>query len=136
MSNTHLAHPDLAIDKFFGTDPDQDVESFIQSIERKIKFALGDAPGVAGELTNYTFRKKPQFFLYSEDQLLSGTTITLPTLLLGRMSEPISPLDFQTDETNFEAEWRWNIVLEEMENIFETFYTVSNERLIKAGPVL
>ena len=57
MANTYLAYLDLAIDKFSGTDPDQDAESFIQLIERKINFALGDA----GELINYTFRKKALF---------------------------------------------------------------------------
>ena len=61
MANTHLAYPDLAIDKFSGTDPDQDAESFIRLIERKINFALGDAPGDAVELANYTFRKKALF---------------------------------------------------------------------------
>ena len=61
MANTHLAYPDLAIDKISGTDPDQDVESFIQLIEQKINFALGDAPGDAGELANYTFSKKALF---------------------------------------------------------------------------
>ena len=61
MANTHLAYPDLAIDKFSGTDPDQDAESFTQLIERKINFALGDAPADAGELVNYTFRKKALF---------------------------------------------------------------------------
>ena len=61
MANTHLAYPDLAIDKFSGTDTDQDAESFIQLIERKINFALGDAPADAGELANYTFRKKALF---------------------------------------------------------------------------
>ena len=61
MANTHLAYPDLAIDKFSGTDPDQDAESFIQLIERKNNFALGDAPGDAGELANYTFREKSLF---------------------------------------------------------------------------
>ena len=61
MANTHLAYPDLAIDKFSGTDPDQDAESFIQLIERQFNFALGDAPGDAGELANYTFRKKALF---------------------------------------------------------------------------
>ena len=61
MANTHLAYPDLAIDKLSGTDPDQDAESFIQIIERKFNFALGDAPGDAGELANYTFRKKALF---------------------------------------------------------------------------
>ena len=61
MANTDLAYPDLAIDKFSGTDPDQDAESSIQTIERKINFALGDAPADAGKLANYTFRKKALF---------------------------------------------------------------------------
>ena len=52
------------------------------------------------------------------------------------MFEQISSLDFQMDETNSDTEWKWNIVLEEMEKKFETFYTVSNERLIKAGPLI
>ena len=61
MANTHLAYPDLAIDKFSGTDRDQDAEPFIQLIERKNNFALGDATADAGELANYTFRKKAPF---------------------------------------------------------------------------
>ena len=61
MAATHLAYPDLALDKFSGTDPDQDAESFIQSIERKIIFALGDAPANPDALANYTFRKKALF---------------------------------------------------------------------------
>ena len=48
MAAAHLAYPDLAVDKFSGTDPNQNAESFIQLIERKINFALGDAPGDAG----------------------------------------------------------------------------------------
>ena len=28
MTAAHLAYPDLAVDKFSGTDPDQDAESF------------------------------------------------------------------------------------------------------------
>ena len=61
VANTHLAYPDIAIDKFSGTDLDQDAQSFIQLIERKNNFAFGDAPGDAGELANYTFRKKALF---------------------------------------------------------------------------
>ena len=61
MAAAHLAYPDLAVDKFSGTDPDQDAECFIQLIERKINFALGDAPGDAGELANYTFKNKAFF---------------------------------------------------------------------------
>ena len=61
IANTHLAYPDVAIDKLSGTDPEQDAEFFIQLIEKKINFALGDAPGDAGELANYTFWKKALF---------------------------------------------------------------------------
>ena len=61
MAAAHLAYPDLAVDKFSGTHPDQDAEDFIQLIEGKINFALGGAPGDAGELANYTFRKKALF---------------------------------------------------------------------------
>ena len=61
MANAHLAYPDLAIANLNGTDPDQDAETFIQLIERKINFALGGAPAEAGELANYTFRKKALF---------------------------------------------------------------------------
>ena len=61
MANTHLAYPDLALDKFSGTDPDQDAESFIQIIEREINFALGDAPADPDGLVSYTFRKKAFF---------------------------------------------------------------------------
>ena len=61
MANTHLAYHDLAINKFSGTDPNQDAESFIELIERKINFALRDAPGDAGQLAKYTFRKKALF---------------------------------------------------------------------------
>ena len=61
MANTHLAYPDLALDKFSGTDPDQDAECFVQLIERKINFALGDAPADLDDLVSYTFRKKALF---------------------------------------------------------------------------
>ena len=61
IAAAHLAYPDLAVDKISGTDSDQDAETFIQLIERKINFALGDAPGDAGELENHTFRKKALF---------------------------------------------------------------------------
>ena len=69
MANTHfayldlaiVAYPDLAIDNFSGTNPDQDAEPFIQSIERKINFAPGDAPADASELANYTFKEKTLF---------------------------------------------------------------------------
>ena len=52
MANTHLAYPNLAWDKFSGTDPDQDAESFVQLIERNINFALGDAPADPDDLVS------------------------------------------------------------------------------------
>ena len=58
MATTHLAYPDLGLDKSSGTDPDQDAESFVQLIERKINFALGDAPADPDDLVSYTFRRK------------------------------------------------------------------------------
>ena len=61
MANTHLAYPDLALDNFSGTDPDQDDETFVQRMERKINFALGDAPADPEELVRYTFHKKAIF---------------------------------------------------------------------------
>ena len=61
MANTHLAFPDLALDQFSSTDPDQDAESFVQLIERKINFALGDAPADPDDLVSYTFRKEALF---------------------------------------------------------------------------
>ena len=62
MANAHLAYPDLALDKFSGTDPDQDAEAFIRLIECKINFALGTEPeAAADEHVIYLFRKKALF---------------------------------------------------------------------------
>ena len=61
MANTHLSYPDLALDKFCGTDLDHDAESFVQLKERKINFALGDAPADPDGLVSYTFCKKALF---------------------------------------------------------------------------
>ena len=80
--------------------------------------------------------RKRCFHLYSEDQPLSGTRAILPTQQPGRMFEQILSLDFQMDETNSDFDWKWNIVSEEMEKKFGTSYTVSNERLTRAGPMI
>ena len=57
-----LAYPDLVLDKFSGTDPDQDAEAFIRLIECKIYFSLGTEPNEAdAELVTYLFRKKTFF---------------------------------------------------------------------------
>ena len=62
MANAHLAYPDLALDNFSGTDPDQCAEAFIRLIECKINFALGTEPeAAADEHVIYLFRKKALF---------------------------------------------------------------------------
>ena len=76
------------------------------------------------------------FLFYTEDQPLSGTRAILQTQQPGKMFEQTSSLDFQMDGTNSDTEWKWNIVIEEMEKKVETFYTVSNERSIKADPMI
>ena len=52
MAAAHLAYPDLALDKSSGTDPDQDTESFIQLIDRKITFTFGHASANPDALVN------------------------------------------------------------------------------------
>ena len=44
MAQPQLAYPDLARNKFSGTDQDQDAEAFIRLMECKIDFALGTEP--------------------------------------------------------------------------------------------
>ena len=85
--------------------------------------------------TTLSGRERCSLF-YFEDRPLTGMRIILRKLLPGKMSEQFSSTDFQTDETNFDKEWRWNIVSDEMEKIVEILYTVSNERFTKAGPMI
>ena len=132
MAATHLAYADLAIDKFSGTDADQDAESFIHLIERQINFALGDSPGDAGELANYTFRKRALLSSILPGQAAEWYENNITNATTWENVRQVSSLDFQTDETNSDTEWKWNIVSEEMEK-FGTFYSVSKERLTKAG---
>ena len=106
MANTHLAHPDLALDKLSGTDPDQDAESFIQLIERKINFAPGDAPADAGELVNYTFRKEALFSSllrgpateWYESNITNATTWeNVPTNFIIRFSDGRNKFRYQME---------------------------------------
>ena len=106
MANAHLAYPDLAIDKFSGTDPDQDAESFIQLIERKIILLLETHPQMLVNSPTTLLGRKRCFLLYSEDQPLNGTRATLPTQQPGMTFERTSSPDSQTDETNFDTEWK------------------------------
>ena len=62
MANGHLAYPDLALDKFSGTDPDQDAKAFIRLKECKIIFTVGTEQDAADlEHGIYLFTKKALF---------------------------------------------------------------------------
>ena len=61
MANTQLEYPDLALDKF----SDQDTESFVHFIDKKINFVLGDAPAYPVASASYTIHKRSTFFLSS-----------------------------------------------------------------------
>ena len=62
MANAHLAYPDLALDIFSCTDPDQDAEAFSRLIQCKINFFLGTETDEAdAENVIYLFRKKALF---------------------------------------------------------------------------
>ena len=69
----------MALDKFPGTDPDQDAEAFIRLVECKINFALGTEPDAAdAEHTIYLFRKRALFssLLRGPAAQWYGSTIT------------------------------------------------------------
>ena len=62
MAQPHRAYPGLALDKFSGTDADQDAEAFIRLMESKINFALGTKQDEADDThVIYLFRKKTLF---------------------------------------------------------------------------
>ena len=133
MAHSHLAYSDLALDNFSGTDPDQDAESFIQLFERKINFALSDAPGDADQFGNYTFRMKALLSSLLrgtaaeryENNITNATTCeSVPTFFITTFSDRRS---------NFRYSMEMNVVSQEMEKKFETFYAVSNEQLTQAG---
>ena len=61
MAQNAVSFPDLALDKFSGNDPDQDVKSFLLTVENRLDFSLGSQPNDAGEAARYLFRKKAFF---------------------------------------------------------------------------
>ena len=61
MAQDAVSFPDLALDKFSGNNPDQDVKSFLLTVENKINFSLGSPPNDTGEAARYLFRKKALF---------------------------------------------------------------------------
>ena len=101
MAAAHLAYPDLAVDNFFGTDPDEDPESCIQ-LSEKSTLLWEMLPEMLVNWQTTLPGTKRCSLLYCGDQPLSGMRITLPTPPPGRMSQQISSLDFQMDQTNFD----------------------------------
>ena len=97
MAKAHLAYPDLALEKFFGTDTDQYAEAFIRLIECKNNFSLGTEPEVAElEHVIYLFRKKalfsslprgPAFEWYGSTLQDTRTWDEVRTLLITRFSD-------------------------------------------------
>ena len=72
---TNFVDPDLGIDKFSGTHPDQHAESSVKFLERKMNSALGDAPTGLQALTDYTFREKALFFSFKNGPAAEGLKI-------------------------------------------------------------
>ena len=126
-------HPDLALDKFSGTDPNQNAESFIQSIERKINFALGDAPANPDALAKYTFRKNALFSSlirgpaaewYESNIEAAAPWEDIRTNFLTRFSD---------ERNKFRYRMELEHVFEDMARKFGTFSAQSKELWIKAG---
>ena len=136
MANAHLAYPDLALEKFSGTDPDQDAESFVPIIERKINFALGDAPADADEFANYTFSKNSLFSSLLRGPAAEWYENSITNVTTWENVRKIFIFRFSDGRNKFGTEWKWNNLSEEMKKKLGTFYTASKERLTKAGPMI
>ena len=61
MADNTVSFPDLALDKFSGNDPEQNVRSFLTTVENKINFSMGHEPDNDDERARYLFRKKALF---------------------------------------------------------------------------
>ena len=105
MANTHLAYPNLALDKFSGTDPDQDNESFVQLTERKINFALGDASADPDKLVKYAFRKKALFSSLLQGPAAEWYANNIETPF-GQPHGSSSQQDSLMDGTKSDTEWQ------------------------------
>ena len=124
MANAHLAYPDLALDKFSGTDPDQDAEAFIRLIECKINYALGTEPEVADlEHVIYLFRKKASFSSLLRGPAAEWYGSTIQDAMIKDEVRTLSITRFSDGRTKSDTEWRLNIVYALMETKFETSFT-------------
>ena len=122
MANTHLAYPNLAVDRFCGIDLDQDAKSFVQRIERKSNFALRDAPAGPDGFAICFLRKEAHFPLYIQDPQQSVMKIISEKPPLGQPQGNSFQQDFLMDGTNSDTEWeRTNTLREATERKSLTF---------------
>ena len=52
---------DVVMEKFSGTEPEDDADAFIKQVEHKIKVALGQLPASGNDRENYLFRQRALF---------------------------------------------------------------------------
>ena len=97
MAAVHLAYPDHNMDKFFGTNPNKDNESFILMIKRKTNFAFGDAPTDEGQIYGHLHFRKKGFFPSSAARQRNGMEAILKLPPHGMISKRNSLLHFQID---------------------------------------
>ena len=58
MAENTVLFPDLALDKLFGFDSDDDAISLLLTVEMKLYFSLGSPAADNAERTTYLFRRK------------------------------------------------------------------------------
>ena len=52
---------DVVMEKFSGTQPEDDADAIVKQVEQKIKVALGQLPGLGNDRENYLFRQRALF---------------------------------------------------------------------------
>ena len=60
----YLVYPDVCRDQFTGTDPDQDLEQFMQLIERSSDFLMAIPQQTEQHLTTTTSEENPNLLHY------------------------------------------------------------------------
>ena len=120
----HLAYPDLALDKFSGTDPDQYAEAFTRLIECKFNFALRTEPE-PGELAHaiYLFKKKALFSSLLRRPAAEWYGSTIQDAMTWNEVRTLLSTRFLHGRNKFNTEWKMSILYEPMEKKFETSFT-------------
>ena len=52
---------DVVMEKFSGTEPEDDADAFVKQVEHKIKVTLGQLPAPGNDRENYLFRQRALF---------------------------------------------------------------------------